>query len=369
MRRGRTILIVLIVILLIGLILAGVAVPRLLPLLRPATPTAIVYQVYYALQDIEQGTIITDELLGIYTLPETSFAEVMYTVQENPDLVGMKARFDIAQGVPFTTGMVVKPEEGLDAGGGPPWASSIASGKTAIALPISRLSSVAFGVADGAHVNVIACFLMVDVDPSYQSMLPNYISSLVGPASLPPDKMPGITLTTNNAVAPLVQPYQGRTEVEAAFQQGIYIVPSEAQRPRPVCQQVIEDVTVLRLGDFELEPDAEATANQPTPTPVPGQQQQPTTTKIRPDIVTLVVSPQEAVILTYMVYTNTPIYLTLRNSSDTSRQETISTTLQFLLQELGIDVPAKLAYSMTPRVDALSLPFLPNDLVTVSPGQ
>ena len=71
--------------------------------------------------------------------------------------------------------------------------------------------------------------------------------------------------------------------------------------------------------------------------------------------------------LTYMVYTNIPLYLTLRNSGDTARQVTESATLQFLLSQHGITVPVKLAYSITPRVDLLSLPFLPNDIVTVSP--
>lgn len=364
MRRGR-IFFVLAVILIVVVILAAVALPRVLPMLRPATPTATVYQVYYALQNISQGTIITDDLLGTYTLPETSFAEVMFTVQEKSGLVGQKAKIAIDQGVPITTGMVVAPDAGLDAGG-PAWANIIAAGKNAITIPISRLAAVGYGIADGAHVNVIACMLVVDVDPSYQTLSPNYVSALTGPANIQPDKMPGITVGVNNSsVAPQVLPYQGRTEVESAFQQGIYIVPSEPQRPRPVCQMIMQDVSVLKLGNFSLTTEQTA-VNQATPTPQPGAQQQ-TSSGQTPDIVTLVVSPQEAVILTYMVYTNIPLYLTLRNSGDTARQVTESATLQFLLSQHGITVPVKLAYSITPRVDLLSLPFLPNDIVTVTP--
>jgi Flp pilus assembly protein CpaB len=358
MRRGRT-LIFLAVILLIALIVAYVAYTRVLPMLRP-TPTATVYQVYYALQNISQGTPVTEDLLGTYTLPETSVADVMFTVQEKSSLVGQKAKNNIDQGSIITTGDVVSPDTGLEAGG-PAWASIIAASKNAITIPISRLASVGFGVADGAHVNVIACMLMVDVDPSYQAVLPNHVAVAQAPANVPPDTMPGISLGVKTQVDP---PYQGRTEVESAFQQPIYIIPSEPQRPRPVCQMVMQDVTVLRLGNFELNPTSTA-ANQAPPTPQPGQQQ--ATTQLGPDIVTLIVSPQEAVILTYMVYTNTPLYLTLRNSGDTSRQVTESATLQFLLSQLNITVPVKLAYSVTPRVDTLALPFLPNDVVTVSP--
>ncbi|OGO76277.1 MAG: hypothetical protein A3K45_03095 [Chloroflexi bacterium RIFOXYC12_FULL_59_14] len=365
MRRGR-IFIFLALILLIGLIVAAVALPRVLPLLRPATPTVTVYRVYYALQNISQGTLITEDLLDVYTLPETSIADVMFTEQEKSSLVGQKAKNNIDQGSIITTGDVVSPETGLEAGG-PPWASIIAASKNAITIPISRLASVGFGVADGAHVNVIACMLMVDVDPSYQGILPNHVAVVQAPANIPPANMPGITLGVNikqiGATQDQDPPYQGRTEVESAFQQPIYVIPSEPQRPRPVCQMVMQDVAVLRLGNFELNPSATA-ANQAVPTPQPGQQQ---ATQVAPDIVTLIVSPQEAVILTYMVYTNTPIYLTLRNSGDTSRQVTESATLQFLLSQLNITVPVKLAYSVTPRVDTLALPFLPNDVVTVSP--
>lgn len=364
MRRGR-IFIFLAIILIVVIVLAAIALPRFLPFLKPATPTAMVYQVYYALQNISQGTIITEDLLGTYSLPETSFAQVMYTVDEKPSLVGQKAKISIDQGVPLTSGMIVSPDTGLEAGG-PAWGNLIAAGKNAITIPISRLASVGFGIADGAHVNVIACMLMVDVDPSFQTQLPNYLSSLTGPANVPPDKMPGIAISTNNSgVAAQVLPYQGRTEMENAYQQGIYVVPSELQRARPVCQMVMQDIPVLKLGNFPL--DNGLTAQNQVATPQAGEQQ-PATSNV-PDIVTLVVSPQEAVELTYMVYSNVPLYLTLRNSTDAGRYDTVSATLQFLLSQHNITVPVKLAYSLTPRLDVLSLPFLPNDIVTVPAGE
>lgn len=361
MRTGR-ILIFLAIILLIGLIVAAVALPRILTAIRPATPTAIVYQVYYAAQNISQGTVITEELLGTYTLPETSFAEVMFTVSERDSLVGQKAKINIDQGVLITSGMVAPPDTGLEAGG-PAWANLIAASKNAITIPISRLSSVGYGVADGTHVNVITCMLFVDVDPSFQSQLPNLVGLLVASGSSPDG---GVSLTIGASGAGNVASYQGRTEVEPAFPgQGIYLVPSEAQRPRPVCQMIMQNIPVLKLGNFPLNPE-QAAANQPVPTPQPGAQQQNTASQA-PDIVTLIVSPQEAVVLTYLIFNNLPIYLTLRNGSDTSLQVTESATLQFILSQHNITPPVKLAYSLTPRLDTLSLPLLPNDAVTVSP--
>jgi hypothetical protein len=80
-----------------------------------------------------------------------------------------------------------------------------------------------------------------------------------------------------------------------------------------------------------------------------------------------VVAPQDAVTLTYMIYANIPLNLTLRRSGDDSRQDTEAATLEYLLSQYDIPVPVKLAYALTPRIDVLELPFLPNDVVTVPP--
>ena len=70
-----------------------------------------------------------------------------------------------------------------------------------------------------------------------------------------------------------------------------------------VCQAILQDAVVLKLGDFPL-PQAAAAAQQ---------QQQQNAAPPAPDIVTLIVSPQDAVTLSYMIYTNAKITMTLRN--------------------------------------------------------
>ncbi len=357
--RAARLLIFLLIIVVVGLIVALVALPRVLPLLAPppaSTPAVVTYQVYFAQQRIPQGAIITEEYLGTYVLPESSVAEVMFTVEERDTLLGKKARKDIEQGSIITSGDVVAPDQGVDVGG-PIWANLIPAGKTAITIPIARLAAVGYGLSDGAHVNVIACMLMVDVDPSYQTVLPNSIGAVNVPLDGESPKQHPQTITTN-------PPVQGRVEIEPAFgTMGMYVIPSENQRPRPVCQMIMQDVTVLRLGNFPLSQALPAQdVNQPTPTPVPVSQPTPF-----PDIVTLIVDPQEAVVLTYLVYTNTPLYLTLRNSLDSTRYVTESATLQFLLSQYQITPPVKLAYALTPRIDQLTLPLLPNDAVISSP--
>lgn len=358
MRRGR-ILIFLAVILVIGLILVLVALPRILPANTGApTPTNNV-DVYYAAQSIPQGEPITEERLGIRSLPRDFLTEDMFTVERKDSLIGKIAKYPLDQGSFITASMVASLDSELESPP-PQWAIRIPVGKNAIAIPISRLASVAYGVQDGAHVNVIACMLMVDVDPSYQAILPNHVAVIQTPLNTAPADMPGISLGVT--YYPPDPPYQGRTEVEPAFQQGIYLVPSEPQRPRMVCQMILQDVRVLKLGNFALNAQSQVVdPNQPTPA------QQPAAATVAPDIITLIVDPQDAVTLTYMIYSNIPLNLTLRRGGDDSRQATEAATLQFLLSQYNIPVPVKLAYGLTPRIDLLALPFLPNDVVTVPP--
>ena len=356
MRRGR-VLIVLAVIIFIGLLLAFLVLPRVVPGLLGATPTPVDVQVYYAAQSIPQGEAISEDRLGTRNLPQSLVTEDMFTTAERDVLVGKIAKYPFDQGVFITASMVSNPGEVVETGG-PQWASIIPIGMNAIALPTSRLGSVAFGVQDGAHVNVTACMLMVDVDPSYQTILPNHVGIVTSPLNVDPGKMPGISLGLATGSSDL--PYQGRAEVEPAFQQGIYVIPSEPQRPRLVCQMILQDVQVLKLGTFDYRP--QQTAQQTDPAA-----QQTSVDQQPPDIITLIVSPQDAVTLTYMMYANIPLSLTLRRGGDTSRQATEAATLQFLLSQYNIPVPVKLAYGMTPRIDFLALPFLPNDVITVPP--
>lgn len=361
MRRGR-ILILLAVIVIIGLLLAVVLLPRVMPSLLGATPTPVDVQVYIASQDIPQGEPITEDRLGTLTLPQTSVTDNMFTTAEKDVLLAKIAKYPLDNGVFITDSMVANPGESLETGG-PQWASIIPVGMNAIAVPTSRLASVAYGVQDGSHVNVTACMLMVDVDPSYQTTLPNHVGVVVAPANIKPGEMPGITLGVNNILGSPQEPaYQGRTEVEPAFQQGIYIIPSEPQRPRLVCQMILQDVQVLKLGTFDYRP--QQTVQQTTDQ---AAQQQTSVDQYPPDIITLVVSPQDAVTLTYMMYANIPLNLTLRRSGDASRQATEAATLQFLLSQYNIPVPVKLAYGLTPRIDLLLLPFLQNDIISVTP--
>ncbi|HKY53561.1 MAG TPA: SAF domain-containing protein [Anaerolineales bacterium] len=356
MRRGR-IFIFLILIVVVGLALLALVFTQFGQ--TPVSPTQAAFtEVFYAAQNIPQGTSITREMLGTFSIPPENVAEVMFTANEESALVGQIARIDIDQGTPITASMV-----GAEPGeiSGPLWAVNIPSGMVAAAIPTNRLSLVGYGVNDGAHVNVNACMLFVDVDPAYQTVLPNLTSLVTGPGFLE-NQLPVLSaeaaVTAEDGTHPT---RQGRIELDPTLQQPFYIVPGEAQRPRLVCQMILQDVVVMKLGNFALQ----APSTDPNATPSPAQAQQ----QASPDIVTLMVNPQDSISLNYFVYSGAMLTMSLRNPNDTSRFAAESATLTSMLTQYNISLPSKLPYASQPRLDLLQPPVLPNDIVTVQPQQ
>ncbi len=353
MRRGR-ILIFLVLIVVVGLGLLALAWTQfggLTP--APQATQAVFTEVFYAAQNIPQGTVITLEMLGKFSIPPENVAEVMFTASEQDVLVGQTARFSLDQGTLITSSMVGSGPVEIS---GPQWAVQIPSGMVATTIPTNRLALVGYGVGDGAHVNVNACMLFVDVDPAFQTVLPNYTSVLTG-TGFQEGSLPTLSVEAFSQELPT---RQGRVELDPTLQQPFYVIPGEAQRPRLVCQMILQDVVVMKLGNFNVQ----TPPTDPNATPSPAQVQQAT-----PDIVTLMVNPQDSISLNYFVYTGAMLSMTLRNPNDTSRFAAESATITSLLTQYNISLPSKLPYAAQPRIDVLTPPLLPNDVVTVQPQQ
>jgi Flp pilus assembly protein CpaB len=354
MRRGR-IFIFLILIVIVGVGVVAVGFGLFNPNPQAVATEAVGVKVYYASQNIPLGTTITEDMLSTFTLPKENEAEVMFREDEKANLVGQVARFTLEQGTLITTSMI-----GAGAGElpGPTWAVQVPAGMVAVAIPTNRLAAAAYGVNDGAHVNVNACMTFVDVDPAYQSVLPNYVSAMRD-VYFPPEGQPVISIEPITGELPS---RQGRVELDPTFQKPIYTVPSEAQRPRLVCQMILQNVVVMNLGNFQLQAPV---AVDPAATPVAGQVQQDTA----PDIITLMVTPQDSIALNYFVYSGAVMSMTLRNPNDNSRIEAQSATLTSLLTQYNISLPSKLPYAQQPRLDILAPPLLPNDIINAQPQQ
>ena len=120
----------------------------------------------------------------------------------------------------------------------------------------------------------------------------------------------------------------------------------------------------------------EATLPAPTATPEPGSQQQPqqqqqaatpTPMPAPPDVITLIVSPQDAVTLNYLIYGGAQLTLALRNPRDTNTAGTEAVTLSYLLDQYSIPIPVKLPYGFQPPVTQLAAPTLRYDSITPQP--
>jgi len=356
MRRGRM-LIFLVLIIVVGAVVVAFSLGLFNPTQQAASTEAATTQVYYAAQKIPQGTVITKEMLNTYPFPQgINVAEVMFTVGEESNLIGKRASFTFEPGTIITSSMIGDAPNEIT---GPLWAVQVPAGMVAAAIPTNRLATAAYGVDNGAHVNVNACMTFVDVDPAFQSVLPNYTSTM-GDVYFPAN--PGTIDTrahiTIDPVTSELASRQGRVELDPTFQKPIYAVPSENQRPRLVCQMILQDVVVMNLGNFKKPTDTTTVAAPANGTAVPVQSSDTTA----PDIITLMVTPQDSIALNYFVYSGAVISMALRNPSDNSRIEAQSATLTSLLTQYNISLPSKLPYAQQPRLDVLAPPLLPNDV-------
>jgi pilus assembly protein CpaB len=361
MGRLRTILIVLIV-----LILVIVGVVFLLPMLTapqtPATvqattvpglpiveepeetplPTPDLVQVIIALQDLPRGFVITRDAIELRDWPRSALPFNAVPVEEIDEIVGQIARTDIYREQPLLRSMLVEDLTSL-ARVGSDAAAVLPSGLVAIAVPMDRLTSVAYGVQDGDSVDIILSMLFVDVDEEFQSLLPNRVTLI----SQDPESGELILTTA----------IEGRID-PLGFANAV-IGPSERQRPRLVTQRTIQDALVLHVGEFP--PDGRFIGVPPTPTASAEQAEDgggeatpvPTPTETRPDIVTLGVTPQDAVVLTYFIEVRLPITFVLRSVRDTSRVPTDPVTLDYIMTEFNIQLPGRRPYSIEPAIRSI----------------
>jgi len=380
MRRGR-VFIYLALIIILGLVAAFVLFQRF----SSQTPTEVAgdvvvptpipddITVVVVTQNTPRGTLIDETLLTTISLPKNDAVEGIF-FNDLASVVGRRAKFDLDSGIPLTASMLVDSAGALSATGSLT-ALQIPRGKIAISIPISRLSSVSYAPRAGDHVSIIVTMMFVDIDSEFQTILANEVYSVVGPGGSGEEGPPLITaLLMRDSLMPLL----GRTELDPLLNELVYVSPAERQRTRLVSQILLPDVEVLQVGNFPLieekvpevaiapvEGGVIEPSPEPLPEPVPVEEQ---AAPPEPDIITLIVSPQDAVTLNYLMYSGAELTLALRATGDDSVEETESATLQFLIDEYNITVPAKLPYGSEPRIDVLTPPVLENDLI-VETGQ
>ncbi len=391
MRKGRTFFL-LAFILILGLAAVAVVYFRFL---QPATsqpevevaPTPVIemVEVVVASQHVPRGGILDETLLTMIQIPRELLIQGYFT--DLADVVGRQARIDMEANMLVTNSMVVDSADQLAATGSLA-ALSIPKGMVAVSIPITRLSSVSYAPQSGDHINIIATLLLIDLDTEFQTRTPNYSSAVIaaGPGvitgSSTGDATQSIELQkiTAQNVSGGPASVMGRTVIDPLLEQTYYEVPSEMQRPRLVSQTLLQDAIVLGVGDFSLEDEREETqpvsADMPAdvegteeapaePEPEPGADVPEEVEAPLPDVITLIVTPQDAVTLNYLVFSGAQLTLALRSPGDADRPPTEAATLDYLLKTYQIPVPVKLPYGMEPRVDQVLPVILPNDVPAI----
>jgi Flp pilus assembly protein CpaB len=351
-RKSGSLVLVLVLIVIIGVVLVYLAMSGGLANIgqTPPTPTPNfdMVDIVVASQAIPRGNLISADVLTTikYPLVEVPAGTFFSTVA---DAVGTKAKYNIEPGVPLTSNMVIKQNDGSLA------SFDIPAGMTAFSLSVSAETVVAYAPQKGDHVMVVGCMLLTDVDTQYQTRLPNNL---------------GLTTSAGNAgsgtTALSIQPWsegqvasQGRYEIDSSSNEPLYIVPSETQRPRLVCQTIIQDAMVLQLGNFALGAGMDASvATTAEPTQVNATQAAGQQSTSYPGSITLVVSPQDTIILNYLLLSGTKLSMALRGAGDMGTITTDPVTLQYVMDSKNIPSPVKLPYAIEPRVDSLSFPTI-----------
>jgi pilus assembly protein CpaB len=372
MRRGR-LFILLAIILLLGAVAAYLILGRGggEPSEGEAEvqPTAVMEaQIVIAAQDISRGSVIQQDAVFLSPYPADYIVETMET--DPTVVVGRYARMDIARGVPITANMITE-EAGELLGTGSVASIAIPDGKTAITIPMDKFTGVAYALRPGDKVDVIASMLVVDLDPDFQSLTPNESFNLIDPDGfiLTASTCGTFTVEEGIAICGTVEdpPVIGKTVTDEETGQLLYGVPSEDQRPRLVTQRLISNATVLEVGTFPLIDEVEValavTEEDPAlgaepPPQVQAQQIEAAQEITFPDVVTLIVDPQDALALSWSANSGVHLVLTLRNPQDSTVEDlTDSVTLQYFFDNYNIAVPAKVPFGLQPKLDTSPFNF------------
>ena len=293
MRRGR-ILILLGLILAIGtaaavyIFLQGTQAPA------PEIPTEVVVVAILPIAEDElvEGKV---ELQGkpVDAIPEGAIRSLEATT-------GMLAAGPIAPNQILHPDNLISPQERRLEG---ELGKLVEEGFVAVAFPIDELSSVSYGIQPGDRVDILMTFPFVDIDQDSQIKEP-----------ICPFECPDLSSVT---------------------------VGSEEQNARLVAQLTVQDAEVLGVGRWgeELPTAAEQQqANQDRNAPPPTPQV--------PKYITLMLTPQDALVLKVAREYEASIDLAVRAEEDHQTFATEQVTLDYILARFGVSLPGKQPYTI-----------------------
>ncbi|HOT91697.1 MAG TPA: hypothetical protein PLJ78_06785 [Anaerolineae bacterium] len=228
------------------------------------------------------------------------------------------------------------------------------AGRVAYGIPMDVQGGVGWHIQEGDHVDVLAAIELVNVDPEFQSKMPNLFQTLPEPnVENPTPSLSGVYGrfgTLPNGMASM-------------------ILPNGDPYPQVFVQMTVQDAIVWRIGaqyTIEETPAApQEAAAAPTPASGGGIVMQSqgaaatpvaqTLTNQRGDIelVTLLVAPQDALILKYLYEIGADLDLVIRAPNDTATWRTSPVWSRYVLEfyqipQTGSDLPVATTPLRTP---------------------
>jgi Flp pilus assembly protein CpaB len=299
MRRGR-------ILILLGLILALGTAGAVFVLLQgsttPPPEQPAQQEVVVAMQPIAEDEPVEGRL-ELRSMPASAIPPGALRSLEGTS--GMLAAGPIPQGTIVQQALLISPAELMAEGD---LGTQVEPGFVAVAMPIDELSSVSYGVRPGDHVDILMTLYFLDIDQETQMREP------ICPPTCPcPPECPTQEMSTELQLSP--------------------------QIPRLVSQLTLQDVRVLGVGRWEQEQvrTEEETRQQ--------QQAEP----VGPDLpthITLMVTPQDALVLKLAREAGASIDLAIRAEDDIQQFATQQVTLDYLMARFSMGLPARQAYTI-----------------------
>jgi len=336
------------------------------PELPTPTPTPMVRfeSVVIADRPLPVGERLREDLLTTERRPTSNIAlQGGYTFTDTEQLIGQIVKTDIALGQAILAPMIALDPTDLAATGSD-IALYVDQGLVAVAFPIDQYSGAAYAMRPGDMVDVLMSMPVVELDPEYNTKLPNVtqrvdeLALAEGRDFLFPPALEGRL--------ELVEPLNLVGEVSGPLSEDDE--DKSTQVPRRITQLTIQQAEVVWVGTWqdpvELERQAAQAAAQaelaavnsdlpvPTPTPLPIR------LEAEPDVVILSLSAQDALALKWSLERGLDIDLVLRSPNDTTVFATNSVSLPVLVDNGALRIPEKNEFGVDPSLYKLDFPTL-----------
>jgi Flp pilus assembly protein CpaB len=303
----------------------------------PTAPAELV-EVVVSLQTVPRGWQFTENELVIDMRVDAG-PNVITSIE---DAVGLYARTDIFQGTTLTRDQLANDitQVGLEEFGP---ASLIPSGFIAAAVPMDRLSGVAYALSEGDYVDIMITFFFYQIDEEFQTFLQNAAVFFLEEVIQAVEAEEEVEVVPELIILDQFGRFERLPNGDIA-----HIGPSELQRPVPV-SMVLQNARVIQVGLFG--PGDVPQPPTPTPTPDPDDPEaQPdpgvVTPPEPPDTLLVALSPQQQLLLKYAVESNANISFALRGVNDTQLYAIENVDIDYFLRRFGIEEPRDFGFSV-----------------------